>query len=147
MFARLKKLFSNKAEQQKDEFGAELRAVAILLIEVCYADFDIQQEELAEATSALVSLYGLQTDKAHLLLTETLAEHKEVISLFDYTKLLNAHFSTKQKETLLLALWKIAHADNRVVASEEHRIRKLAEQLHLPHKAFIQTKLVAEKLN
>ena len=145
MFAHLKALFVDKSEQQKDEFGAELRAAAILLIEVCYANFDIQQEELTEATSALVTLYGLRADQAQVLLSETIAEHKEVVSLFDYTKLLNAHLSTQQKETLLLALWKVAHADHRVEAIEEHRIRKLAEQLHLPHKSFIQTKLMAEQ--
>ena len=144
MLGHLKKLFENKSEQTKDEFGAELRAAAILLIEVCYADFDIQQDELKAAASSLVSLYGLSESKAQTLLEQTLAEHKKVISLFDYTQLLNEHFSVKQKETLLLALWKVAHADNRVVAHEEHRIRKLAEQLHLPHKSFIQTKLTAE---
>ncbi|MXX98927.1 MAG: TerB family tellurite resistance protein [Gammaproteobacteria bacterium] len=144
MLEYLKRLFEDEAQQQEDEFGAELRAAAILLIEVCYADFDIQQDELKEAASALVSLYGLQEGKAQDLLAQTLAEHKEVISLFTYTKLLNEHLSTEQKETLLLALWKVAHADNRVVAHEEHRIRKLAEQLHLPHKLFIQTKLQAE---
>ena len=144
MFEHLKKLFENEAKQQEDEFSAELRAAAILLVEVCYADFDIRQDELKEAASALVSLYGLQEDKAQDLLAQTLSEHKEVVSLFTYTKLLNEHFSTKQKETLLLALWKVAHADNRVVAHEEHRIRKLAEQLHLPHKLFIRTKLTAD---
>ena len=145
MFERLKKLFESKPQQEKDEFGAELRAAAILLIEVCYADFDIQQDELKAAAAALVSLYGLQADKAQELLAQTLAEHKQVVSLFDYTQLLNEHLSIKQKETLLLALWQVAHADNRVVAHEEHRIRKLAEQLHLPHKSFIQSKLTAAK--
>ena len=144
MLRHLKKLFENKPQQEEDEFGAELRAAAILLIEVCYADFDIQQNELEEASAALVALYGLSEIKAQSLLKQTLAEHEETISLFDYTKLLNEHLSVKQKETLLLALWKVAHADNRVVAHEEHRIRKLAEQLHLPHKSFIQTKLMAE---
>ena len=144
MFEGLKKFFENKTLQEEDEFGAELRAAAILLIEVCYADFDIQQDELAEVVSILVSSYGLREDRAQVLLTQTLAEHKELTSLFDYTKLLNKHFSIKQKETLLLALWKVAHADNRVVAHEEHRIRKLAEQLHLSHKSFIQSKLTAK---
>ena len=144
MLGRLKKLFENKSEQTKDEFGAELRAAAILLIEVCYADFDIQQDELKAAASSLVSLYGLSESKAQTLLEQTRLEHEKVISLFDYTKLLNEHLTVKQKETLLLALWKVAHADNCVVAHEEHRIRKLAEQLHLPHKSFIQTKLTAE---
>ena len=144
MLGHLKKLFENKSEQKVDEFGAELRAAAILLIEVCYADFDIQQDELNAAASALVSLYGLSEPKAQTLLAQTLIEHQKVISLFDYTKLLNEHLSVKQKETLLLALWKVAHADDRVVANEEHRIRKLAEQLHLSHKSFIQTKLTAE---
>ena len=144
MLRHLKKLFENKPQQEEDEFGAELRAAAILLIEVCYADFDIQQDELEEASAALVALYGLSEIKAQSLLKQTLAEHEKTISLFDYTKLLNEHLSVKQKETLLLALWKVAHADNRVVAHEEHRIRKLAEQLHLPHKSFIQTKLMAE---
>ena len=144
MLELLKELFGSKSQQQKDEFGAELRAAAVLLVEVCYADFDIQQEELAEAAAALSSLYQLRLDKAHDLLAQTLNEHKNIVSLFDYTKLLNEYFSVKQKERLLLALWNVAHADNRIVAHEEHRIRKLAEQLHLPHKSFIQTKLATE---
>jgi len=143
MLEYLKKLFANET-QEEDAYGAELRAVAMLLIEVCYADFDIQESELEEATTTLVSLYGLQEAKARSLLTETLAEHKEVVSLFDYTKLLNEYLSIEQKKKLLLALWKVAHADDRVVAHEEHRIRKLAEQLHLPHQSFIQSKLMTE---
>lgn len=145
MLQRLKELFESNTPKEEDEFGAELRAAAVLLIEVCYADFDIRQEELKVAAAALVSLYGLHEHKAQTLLTQTMAAHKEVISLFDYTKLLNKHLSVKQKETLLLALWRVAHADNRVVAHEEHRIRKLAEQLHLSHKSFIQTKLAVQE--
>ena len=144
LLKRLKALFE-ESPAQAHPISPQARAAAVLLVEVCYADFDIAQIELKAAASALAEVYQLALPQAHALLDETVAAHDELTSVFAYTQLLNEQMTAAEKEALLTALWRIARADQKLQALEEHRIRKLAEQLHLPHKAFIRAKLKTER--
>lgn len=146
LLKQLAALFESRSVPS-DSISPQAQAAAVLLLEVCYADFDIAQIELNEAASALAKIYRLKLSQAQAVLEQAVAEHQEITSIFSYTQLLNEHMSVEDKEKLLTALWRIARADKRILADEEHRIRKLAEQLHLPHKSFIRAKLNTEVKN
>ena len=134
------KLFDRKPEPpapaHRDAFAA-----AMLLIEVSYADFDIDRAEIAQAAKQLAALYGMQQADADQLLAEALVQHKEETSMYPWFARINATMDRRGKEKLLGALWQIASADGHISAHEEHRVRRIADALHVPHSAFIKTKL------
>ncbi|MBI3171641.1 MAG: TerB family tellurite resistance protein, partial [Hydrocarboniphaga effusa] len=46
---------------------------------------------------------------------------------------------------LLGLLWRVAYADGKLEANEEHLLRRLSDLLHLSHGDFIRARHAAEK--
>jgi uncharacterized tellurite resistance protein B-like protein len=68
------------------------------------------------------------------------AEHADSTDYFQFTRLINEHYSADQKVDLVEKLWLIAFSDRELHHYEEHVIRRLAELLYVPHSAFIAAK-------
>jgi uncharacterized tellurite resistance protein B-like protein len=64
--------------------------------------------------------------------------------LFQFTQLVNQHYSHTDKITLVENLWLVAFADGRLDKYEEQFIRKVSGLLHLAHSEFIKSKLRAK---
>ena len=119
-------------------------ACAILLIEVSYSDFKIDDEEINSIINLFESELKLSEEKAKWLSKEALNIHKDVNCLRKYIKLINENYTKMQKRNLINMAWLVARADNILDKNEEHRIRKLTELLHLDHKDFIKSKINTE---
>lgn len=63
--------------------------------------------------------------------------------LYQFTSLLNRHFSAEQKERIIEHLWRVAFADAKLSAWEQHLVRKVADLLYVPHSVYIAAKLRA----
>ncbi|MES9882877.1 MAG: TerB family tellurite resistance protein [Sedimenticola sp.] len=119
----------------------ELRlAVAALLIEVTASDDLRQQEEHQAMLNTVRNHFGLDSNEAQELIELAEAEHAKSTDYFQFTHLINQHYTPEKKIELVEALWQIAYADQELHHIEEHVIRRLAELIHLPHKAFITAK-------
>ena len=59
---------------------------------------------------------------------------------YQFTSLINEFYTQQQKRELITRLWHMAYADNRIHKFEEHLVRRLADLLHVPHSAFMQSK-------
>ncbi|MEJ2426718.1 MAG: TerB family tellurite resistance protein, partial [Candidatus Thiodiazotropha sp.] len=68
-------------------------------------------------------------------------EHAASTDYFQFTSLINKHYSAEQKVWLIEALWRVAFADQKLHQYEEHVIRRLSELLYVPHSDFIAAKL------
>ena len=55
----------------------------------------------------------------------------------------NRACSEAEKLRLVEQLWRVANADSVIHKYEEHLIRRIADLLHIPHRAFIVAKLRA----
>ena len=69
----------------------------------------------------------------------------EAISLYEFTRVINDHYSAEQKLRLIDAMWSVAYADNDLDKYEEHLIRQVAELTYVPHSDYIQSKLSARE--
>ena len=116
-------------------------AGAVLLVEMLYADGEVSAEEDAALFQLLQSQYQLSEQESRDLLALAHREKHEATDYFQFTSLLNRHYSQQQKIQLVKNLWRLAYADNRLDKFEEHLIRRLADLLHVPHADFIRTKL------
>ena len=116
-------------------------ACALLLIEVSYSDFEVQNVEIEKIVNFFESDFSLSKEKAIWLNNEAQKLHKDTNCLRRYIKLINEKYTKKQKINLINMAWQIARADNFVDKYEEHRIRKLSELLYLKHSDFIKEKI------
>jgi uncharacterized tellurite resistance protein B-like protein len=121
-------------------------AVVVLLFEVAESDYRQHPEERAALLSTVRKHFRLTADKADELLALAAAEHAGSTDYFQFTQLINQHYSAQQKVRLIEALWQVAFSDQELHHYEEHVIRRLADLLYVPHADFIATKLRAGKM-
>lgn len=121
-------------------FEQKQLAVAALLIEVAIADHSLQDSELVSLRAILerkFTLTPLQLDELEEL---ALAEQSDATSLYQFTHLINAECSAKEKYDLIQAMWEIAYADGTLHKYQEALIRKVAELIYVPHSQFIRAR-------
>jgi uncharacterized tellurite resistance protein B-like protein len=87
--------------------------------------------------------FGLSGDEAVELLELAEEERSESTDYYQFTSLINDNYTPEQKIRLVELLWRIAYANESLHLYEEHLVRKIADLLHVPHSAFIASKLNA----
>ena len=140
-FARRVK--DDSIEDDSDDQQVAL-AAAMLLLEVAWADQEIDERELALIRSSLVALYDISHSQVEAVITEAKLEHQEISSIFPFTRALNEQLDTAERKRLLESLWRLNEFDGSAFHYEEGVIRKIAELLYLTHGEFIAAKLGAK---
>jgi len=119
----------------------ELRlATAALLLEMTRADFQVGEAEQMAVSAAVQSHFGLDAEKTSALILLAETERSESTDYFQFTSLINRHYSLELKVQLIELLWRIAYADDKLHMYEEHLVRRIADLLHVPHGAFMAAK-------
>ena len=145
MIDKLKKLFtepSGTPEQSADE--TRRLAAAALLIEVARADFQQDAEEEATMLELLCTSLSLEQAAVAALLSEASDRVDNATSLYDFTRLVNDHYSYDEKFALVSAMWQVAYADKSLNKYEEHLIRRVSELIYLKHEDFIRGQIAAK---
>ena len=120
-------------------------ATAALLAEVARIDGGIDEAERAIALRAIDEKLHLSRDEAAALLDLAAEEMRQATDYFQFTSLVNRHFSQDQKVKMVELMWRVAWADDRLDDHELHLIRRIADLLHVPHHDFIAAKLRAQR--
>ncbi len=152
MLDALKRFFDTRltgAEPGHDEaeVNAALEiATAALMIEMVRADDHAQgeQDEIQTVEALLALHFQLDEDATANLLALAEDRAQASVSLHEFTRIIHKHFSVSQKTTVVEMLWRVALADGKVDAHEEHLVRKVAELLYLPQAAYIRAKEAAK---
>ena len=147
MIHRISQFFSsymvlNIEQPQHSEHALQL-ATAALMIEVSRADFELDESEHEAVMTLLSQQFSLTDEELQTLVDLGRQEAEQATSLYQFTRLVNDHYSPQQKSQLVLNLWQVALADDYLDKHEDHLIRKVADLMHVPHKEFIRTKLAA----
>ena len=108
--------------------------------EVSRADFEIVDSERKAIESAIQRVFSLTEKETCELadLAEQEVEHS--VSLYEFTDLINQHFSSGEKVRMIEMLWQVVFADSQLASYEEAVVRKIAELIYVPHREFIQAK-------
>lgn len=140
MLTTIKALFTQDADgAERDDHDIDLAAAA-LLVEVARADHEQSAEEEAAMGALLAESLGLAADEVEAVLGRAGDAVEDATSLFEFTRLVNDHYSIDEKRQLVRSMWQVALADQDLDKYEEHIIRRVAELIYLPHPEFIQTK-------
>ena len=125
----------------EDELEHQLQlACAALMIEVLYADYSVDQSEIDTLRKALQENFDLKKEEADKLIQLAEEERAQATDYYQFTSLINEFYTQQQKRELVTRLWQMAYADHTVHKFEEHLVRRLADLLHVPHSAFMQSK-------
>jgi uncharacterized tellurite resistance protein B-like protein len=72
---------------------------------------------------------------------------KQASDYFQFTSLINRHFTQEQKQRVIELMWRVAYSDASLSAHENHLMRKVADLLHITHGDYIAAKMRAQGSN
>jgi uncharacterized tellurite resistance protein B-like protein len=115
-------------------------ASAALMVEMLHVDEQVTADEDIKLRQLLQQRFNLESSEIESLIDLAHNEKHDATDYYQFTSLLNTHYSQQQKIDLVEDLWQLAYADRELDKYEEHLLRRLAELLHVPHQDFIRTK-------
>lgn len=130
---------SETVDQQRLHLAATALLIEIIEIDSCTEDEEQQLIDL------LQRLFAIDPEQIRHLIDMAGKQSSEATDLYQFTKLVNDHYSYSEKCRLLHALWLAALTDNHLNKYEEHTIRKVADLIHVDHSDFIRAKAEARK--
>ena len=146
MIKSLLSLFELPDAQSEDDTQHQLRlAAAALLIETARADFTQDTAEEAALAELLRRELKLSAEEVKELLELASQRVDESTSLYEFTRVINDHYTPQQKLQLISAMWLVAYADGNLDKYEEHLIRRVAELTYVAHEDYIRAKLRAQR--
>jgi len=147
MLTQIKRFFDRNllpgATEEGDAEHALRLAVGALLLEVVRLDGEVRVEEREAVETAVLHHFDLSGEEAEALLKLAEDERRDATDYFQFTSLINRHYSPQRKIELIERLWSIAYADQTLHPYEEHLVRKIADLLYVAHNDFIAAKLRA----
>ena len=145
MITTIKRFFEENITPNSQDLKEEERAIqlalASLMIEVAEADFEDTPEEREAILTVVENSFDLGTHDAADIIKLARNAHRESTDYFQFTHLVNEHYTAEQKIKLIENLWQIAFADKQLDKYEEHVIRRIADLIYVSHSDFMRTKL------
>jgi len=142
LFEMFKKLIEVPDDEPQDDNTIVLAAVSLML-EVARSDSGGEQVEHDLIRGILTNEFKVESELIDNLLEAGVEKVEDATDLFQFTQLINDQYSREQKEGLIYAMWRVALADGKVQAIEDHIIRRVAGLIHVSHSDFIRLKLKA----
>ena len=148
MFERLKGVFTREQASDVETESANVPlAAAMLLLEVAWADHELEDQELEQVKVALESMYEIDQDTVSEIIDRARTDHEKSTGVFPFTRLLNERLDRSERKALLVHLWKVANFEGDKEHYEEHVIRKITDLLYLNHSDFIDAKREVQSEN
>lgn len=112
-------------------------ATAALLIEVMRSDHELKDVERHAVTAAIQTRFELTTEETASLLRLAGAEADQATDYYQFTSLINKHFTAEQKLQVVEYMWQVAAADHEIDRFERTLVHKVADLLYVPRAAQI----------
>ncbi|UCH52850.1 MAG: TerB family tellurite resistance protein [Pseudomonadota bacterium] len=112
-------------------------ATAALLFETMRTDGEMKDAERHAVTAAVQKRFSLSKEETNELLRLAEAEAAQATDYFQFTALINEHYTAAQKEQIVENLWQVAAADHEIDRFERTLVHKVADLLYVPRPAQI----------
>jgi len=142
LFDFFERLLDEEVPEEESQ-GAIALAAACLMMEVARSDSNKKDLEFATIRTILEEQFSIDPSAVAALTTSASEKVEEAHDLYQFTQLINEHYSYDEKELLILAMWRVAYADGHIEAIEDHIIRRVAGLIHIAHEDFIRLKISA----
>jgi len=112
-------------------------ATAALLFEVMRTDGEFKDIERQAIRAAIHDQFALPPAQSAVLMQLAEREATQATDVFQFTRLIDGHFTAEQKERVVEQLWRVAFADHEIDRFERTLVHKVADLLHVPRAAQI----------
>lgn len=119
----------DKPDIDRDE--AIRMATAVLMIDVARADHVFDESEFDRVLQLVQSHFELPAEQAAELVVAANDKAEDLISAYDFTKVLHAHLDHDEKARIVSLLWQIAYADGQLDKYEDSLVLKISDLLHV----------------
>ena len=119
------------AVDTEDRDEAIRMATAVLMIDVARADHVFEETEFERLLQLFESHFDLTPEDAALLVDEAGEKADNLVSAYDFTKILHDYLDHDEKARVIELLWKIAYADGRLDKYEDSLVLKISDLLHV----------------
>lgn len=130
-------ILPGEPEEGKGAGHALQVATAALLFEVMRTDREIKDVERHAMTAAIRKSFELTPEEMAALTRLAEVEAKEATDYYQFTALINKHYTAEQKEQIIEHMWQVASADHEIDRFERTLVHKVADLLHVPRHAQI----------
>ncbi len=119
-------------EDSEDAGDRRIRlAACALLLELAHADEDFSEDEAKHLTDAVRRQFGLPAEEAEELIRLAEAERLQAVDLWQFTSLIDEHYSVAQKEVLAEVMWGLLYSDGELADAESILMRRISNLLRL----------------
>ncbi|ERS91225.1 tellurite resistance TerB family protein, partial [Halomonas sp. PBN3] len=137
MLATIQRFFQETLSEGEAGAGRETPslelAAAALLCEVMRADYEVTDDELTALRQLLREHLALGDAAIDELMTLAREEVDDAVDHYQFVSLIREHYAYNRRVELVQMMWSLALADGEQHHLEEHRIRQLADLLHVSH--------------
>lgn len=106
-------------------------ATAVLMIDVARADHVFEESEFDQVLKLVESHFKLVPEDAAELINEAGQKAEDLVSAYDFTRILHEHLDHNEKARIVALLWRIAYADGRLDKYENSLVLKISDLLHV----------------
>ena len=115
-------------------------ATAVLMIDVARADHVFDESEFDRVLQLVQSHFALPAEQAAELVIAAHDKAEDLVSAYDFTKVLHEHLDHGEKARIVGLLWQIAYADGRLDKYEDSLVLKISDLLHVSRGLVIRLK-------
>ena len=144
MFKSIQKFFDDNLDHKgSSSLGSQALSLAAsaILFEVARADFEFDSNEQKKLSALISDKFKLSSDETAELLSLAEKEADDSPGLYEFTNLINQHWTMEERIRLIENMWEIVYVDNRLDDNEQHLMRRVQNLLHVPHRDYIAAKL------
>lgn len=123
-------------------------ATAAVFIEMAKADGNYTVDERKRVVKGLKDQFQLDDKYVEELISLSEERVNESIGIYEFSNVINQNFSDDDKFKLLVNLWRLIYADEKLDGYEDRLIKIIAGMLIMEHQQIINAKLlVRDELN
>ena len=146
MLLRLKRIilreeFAAPAFEEKNRRERIQVATGVILLEVAKSHDEVSRVEKMTVAAILKTRFDLPDEAVGELLEIAKKSREDSVDLWEFTNLINEHYSKDEKREILEEAWRVIFADDKLDMYEDHFIHKLGKLLRLEHHDLIAAKL------
>ena len=114
-----------------DREAALRLATAVLMVDVARADRVFDESEFDTMLQLIESHFDLLPEQAAALVNAAGEKADDMVSLYEFTKVLHEHLGEHEKTRIVSLLWQVAYADSQLDKYEDALVLKISDLLHV----------------
>ena len=134
MFSNLKSAFQkaiSKEIDESDDYGEDIQAIIILLLEACQIDGETEEIEINFIKNLLINKFNFSKAEAEENINNALINDGERIEIFSQIKIILNQMDHKERIDVIEMLWGVILADGIIDDFEANLMRRMNGLLYV----------------